>query len=65
MDGGGSQGQPECLEPPMHMTEATPLKTPPLFPATKVFPPRLPVGPDRSSAAELVLPSRPKANGSR
>ena len=26
------------------MTEETPLKTPPLFPATKVFPPRLPSG---------------------
>jgi len=35
------------------MTEETPLKTPPLLPATKLFPPRLPSG----------LIDRPRLNG--
>ncbi|MFL9872124.1 LuxR C-terminal-related transcriptional regulator [Paraburkholderia megapolitana] len=42
--GNGSQGQPERPEHLMHVIEATPPKRPPLFLATKVFPPRLPPG---------------------
>jgi LuxR family maltose regulon positive regulatory protein len=44
VNGNGSQGQPERLEQPMHVTEAMPPSRPPLFLATKVVPPRLPAG---------------------
>jgi hypothetical protein len=48
--GDSRQGQPECPEQLMHVTEATkaiktlPTHRPPLVLATKVFPPRLPAG---------------------
>ncbi|HYS63385.1 MAG TPA: LuxR family transcriptional regulator, partial [Paraburkholderia sp.] len=51
--GDGSQGQPECPEQPMHVTEAMPSQRPPFLLATKVFPPRLPTG----------LIDRPRLNG--
>lgn len=68
MTGDGSQGEPERLEQLMHVinatkaaTKAPPPNRPPLFLATKVFPPRLPAGLiDRPRLASLAAQTEMK-----